>query len=157
MLVSHRLHHRVLGLSLPHSLHSRIGHRRRRFSLPEVRRFTAPRLPRPRLRRLDVVGEDFPLVAHRRLAVRVPESCHHAKGRHRPWSRAGAVLCHGLRARVNAAREHTQHAGRGMGWRSAEPRRYPVQPGHSGPCMALSEQATGTVRMGHGQGIGRWP
>jgi hypothetical protein len=72
--VSHRPHHCVLRLSPPHSLHSRVGRRRRRFGLPEARLFTAPRLPHPRLRRLDIAGEDFPLVPRRRLAVRVPKA-----------------------------------------------------------------------------------
>jgi hypothetical protein len=105
--VSHRPHRHVLGLSPPHSLRSRVGHRHRHFGLPEAHRFIAPRLPHPRLRHLDAVSEDFPLVLRRRLTIHVPESRRHAKGHHRPWSRAGAMLRHRLRARVNAALERT--------------------------------------------------
>jgi hypothetical protein len=103
--VSRRLHYRVLRLSPPHSLRSRVGRRRRRIDLPEAHRFVAPRLPRLHLRRLDVAGEDFPLVLRHRLTVRMSESHRHAEGRHRPRSRAGATLRHGLHARANAARE----------------------------------------------------
>jgi hypothetical protein len=79
--VSLRLHRHVLGLSPPHSLHSLIGRRRGRFSLPEAHQFVAPRLLRPRLRRLDTTDEDFPRVSRRRLAVHVLESRRCAEGR----------------------------------------------------------------------------
>jgi hypothetical protein len=135
MPVSHCLHRRVLGLSLPHSLRSHVGRRRRRF--------TTPHLACPRPRRLDVAGEDFPLVPCRRITVHVLESHRRAKGHRRPRSRAGAALCHRLRARANAACERAQHAGRGMGCRSARPRRCPVQPGPSGPCTTLCSKPRG--------------
>jgi hypothetical protein len=86
MPVSHRPHRRVLGLLSPHSLHSHVGHRRHRFSLPKACRFTALRLPRPHLRRLDAAGEDFPL-CH---VVASPSTC---------WSHAAvpkAAIDHGL-------------------------------------------------------------
>jgi hypothetical protein len=126
--VSLRLHHRVLGLSLPHSLHSHVGHRHRHYGLPEARRFTAARLPRRCLHRLDVAGEDFPLVLCHCLTICMPESrCH--EGHHRPRSRASATLHHGLRVRANAARERAQRAGRGMCCRSVGPHRCPMQLG----------------------------
>jgi hypothetical protein len=89
--MSRRPHHRVLGLSPPHSLRSRVGHRRRCFGLPEVHRFTALRLTRPCLRHLDIVDDDFPLVLRRCLTVRVPESRRRAEGRRGPRSRADAT------------------------------------------------------------------
>jgi hypothetical protein len=72
--VSRHPHRRVLGLSPPHSLHSHVGHRHRRFGLPKADQFVVPRPPHPRLRRLDVAGEDFPLVPHSCLTVRVLKS-----------------------------------------------------------------------------------
>jgi hypothetical protein len=41
--------------------------------------------------RLDVVGENLPLVPRRRLTIRVLESRHRAEGHRRPQSSAGAT------------------------------------------------------------------
>jgi hypothetical protein len=60
------------------------------------------RLPRPRLRRLDVAGEG-PLVPRRRLAVRVPD-----------LGPEPAPRC-GRRARANAVHARAPRAGRGVG------------------------------------------
>jgi hypothetical protein len=80
MPVSHCRRHHVLRLPLPHSLRSHVGRCHLRFGLPH-----------PRLRRLDDVGDNLPLVLHHRLTIHVLESHCHAEGRHRPRSSVGAT------------------------------------------------------------------
>jgi hypothetical protein len=101
-LMSQHPHRCVLGLLLPHSLRSRLGRCHRCFGLP-----------RPHLRRLDIIGDNLLLVPHHRLAITL--SCR------RPPSTMVQRRCHarGRCARANAARERAQCAGSGVGSRSA--------------------------------------
>jgi hypothetical protein len=108
-----RLRCHVLGLPSPHSLCSHVGHRHRRFGLP-----------RPRLHRLDVVGENLPLAPHRHLTVHVPESCRLAEGCRRPRSSAGATHAGVTRGRMPRVRAPSALA---VVWAAA-------QPGHAGYC-----------------------
>jgi hypothetical protein len=68
---------------------------------PEAHRFTAPRLPRPCLRHLDITDEDLPLASRRRLAVHVPKATvDHGPASHEgercEWARPVCWLWHGL-------------------------------------------------------------